>query len=323
MTPRDESRIREWSDRLTGEVNLRLILSRSDEAKNRELTGFCEGLTRIAPAVQLTQDKAEEDEPAPALEIASTLRYQSIPLGLELPPFLDALAGRAMAASESVQADLEKIPAPVYFKLYVAQTCPHCPLVVRQLAPLALAGDTVHVTVIDGGLFTEAAESDGIQAVPTLILEDDRRWTGSLKLEEILDVVVNRDPAEMSGATMERIIKEGKADRLARLMLAKEEIFPPLFDILTHEKWHVRLGAMVVVETLADENPGLAERLIPPLWKRYKKAENQIKGDILYMLGTAGNAGTLPLLQEALAESDSDEVKEAASEAMETITERI
>ncbi|MFW5640773.1 MAG: thioredoxin family protein, partial [Thermodesulfobacteriota bacterium] len=186
MTPRDESRIREWSDRLPGEVTLRLVLSRSDEAKNHELTGFCDALTRIAPAIHLKKEKAEADDPAPALEIAPTLRYQAVPLGLELPPFLDALAGTSMGTSDSLQADLEKIPAPVYFKLYVAQTCPHCPLVVRQLAPLALAGDTLHLTVIDGGLFTETAEADGIQAVPTLILDDDRRWTGSLKPEEIL-----------------------------------------------------------------------------------------------------------------------------------------
>ena len=323
MTPRDENRIREWSDRLTGEVNLRLVLSRSDEAKNHELTGFCDALTRIAPAIQLKKDKAEADDPAPALEIAPTLRYQAVPLGLELPPFLDALAGTSMAPAGSLQADLEKIPAPVYFKLYVAQTCPHCPLVVRQLAPLALAGDTVHLTIIDGGLFTETAEADGIQAVPTLILDDERRWTGSLKPEEIMDVVVNRDPAEMSRATMERIIKEGKADRLARLMLEKGEVFPPLFDILTHEKWHVRLGAMVVVETLADEDPKLADRLIPPLWGRYRTADASVKGDILFVLGAAGNADTIPLLKEAMDKADADEVKEAASEAVEAISERI
>jgi hypothetical protein len=323
MTPRDESRIREWNDRLPGEVTLRLVLSRSDEARNHELTGFCDALSRITPAVQLKKDKAEADDPAPALEIAPTLRYQAAPLGLELPPFLDALAGTSMTTSHSMQAELEKIPAPVYFKLYVAQTCPHCPLVVRQLAPLALAGDTLHLTVIDGGLFTEAAEADGIQVVPTLILDDDRRWTGSLKPEEILDVVVNRDPAEMSRATMERIIKEGKADRLARLMLEKGEIFPPLFDILTHEKWHVRLGAMVVVEALADEDPKLADRLIPPLWDRYKTADTSIKGDILYVLGTAGSADTIPLLQEAMDRADAEEVEEAASEALEAISDRI
>lgn len=323
MTPRDESRIREWSDRLPEDVTLRLILSRTDEAKNAELTGFCDALARIAPAVRIRQDKAEEDEPAPAMEIAPTLRYQSIPLGLELPPFLDALGRMNMEASESTLADLEKIPAPVYFKLYVAQACPYCPLVVRRLAPLTLAGDTVHITVIDGGLFTETAEADQVQAVPTLILEDDRRWTGALQLEEILDAVVNRNPAEMSGATMERIIKEGKADRLTRLMLEKVEIFPPLYDILTHDKWHVRLGAMVVVETLAEEDPVLAARMVAPLWERFKTAADPVQGDILYILGITGKADALPLLREVMVSTHSEEVKEAAAEAVEAISERI
>jgi len=109
MTPRDESRIREWNDRLPGEVTLRLVLSRSDEARNHELTGFCDALSRITPAVQLKKDKAEADDPAPALEIAPTLRYQAVPLGLELPPFLDALAGTSMTTSHSIQADRKSV----------------------------------------------------------------------------------------------------------------------------------------------------------------------------------------------------------------------
>ena len=191
------------------------------------------------------------------------------------------------------------------------------------MAPLALAGDTVHLNVVDGGLFTEEAEADRIQAVPTLILDDGRRWTGSVEFEEVLDAVVHRDPSEMSQATMERIIKEGKADQLTRLMLEKGEIFPPLFDILTHEKWHVRLGAMVVVETLTDEDPTLAGRLVPPLRKRFREAEDGVKGDILYILGISGDADTLAFLKTACAEAESDEIKEAASEAIETISERI
>ena len=65
---------------------------------------------------------------------------------------------------------------------------------VEDLAPLALASDLVTLTVIDGLLFPEMAEPNGVKSAPTLLLDDRVRWSGRTPLSEILDVMLNQDP---------------------------------------------------------------------------------------------------------------------------------
>ncbi len=318
MTSRDENRIIEWNERRPETAEIRLI--RTGDSRSDELAGFCEELARLAPTVQIRREKADGED-HPAIEVAPGLRYQAVPLGLELPPFLDALGRNIPAVSEDVQTDLKAIPVPVDFRLYVAQTCPHCPQIIRQLLPVILAGDRINLTIVDGSLFTDMAEADRIQAVPTLIMDDGTRWTGSLKLAEILDVVVRRDPKSLSSASMERIIKEGKAADLAGMMIDAGDIFPAFVDLLTHEKWPVRLGAMVTVETLAEADHALAERLVSLLWERFPAAEDTVRGDLLYVIGEAGTPAETDRLRAVAGGDYPDEVREAAREAMENINQ--
>jgi HEAT repeat protein len=190
---------------------------------------------------------------------------------------------------------------------------------VRQLIPLPMTDENLQLTIIDGTLFPEMAQTFRIRAVPTILLDQQFRWTGSVTLEELIDTINTRDPASLRPASLESIIKEGGAGRLAAMMLEAEKLFPAFYDVLTHQRWPIRLGAMVVIEEIVAKNPVLAAEALNPLWDRFLEASVQIQGDILYLFGEIGDPRTVSWLETVLSGNFDREVKEAAREAAEKI----
>jgi HEAT repeat protein len=99
------------------------------------------------------------------------------------------------------------------------------------------------------------------------------------------------------------------------MILEAEKLFPAFYDVLTHDKWPIRLGAMVVIEEIVAKNRDLAADALSPLWDRFHGASVQIQGDILYVLGEIGDPRSVPWLRTVLSGSFDREVKEAAREA--------
>ena len=124
----------------------------------------------------------------------------------------------------------------------------------------------------------------------------------------------------MGAASLESILKDGQAGHLAAMMLDTHEIFPAFYDLLIHDKWPVRLGAMVVIEEIAGKDPALASAAVDPLWEQFDHVSDQIRGDILYLFGEVGDAKAVPWLQGVIAGEYDDEVIEAAREALDKIS---
>jgi hypothetical protein len=293
----------------------------TEDERSKQFGEFCDHLTRLAPMVRVVREEGEPNE-VPAIQIRPGLGYHAIPLGTELEPFLEALVvcdEKSYRVPVSIRTDIEKLDLPAMLKLYVSQQCPFCPNTVRQLVPLTTASELIQLAIIDCTLFPEMAKSKRIQSVPTLLLDEQLRWTGALQLEELLEMMTNRDPSRLSPSSLERIIKEGNASQVTEMMLDKESIFPAFIDLLTHEKLFVRLGAMAIIEEIADRRSDVAAQVIEPLWDRFHQAGNQVKGDIVYVLGQSGNDRIVPRLEAILREPHHPEVKEAAKEALEEI----
>jgi hypothetical protein len=90
-------------------------------------------------------------------------------------------------------------------------------------------------------------------------------------------------------------------------------------DLLVHPKWPVRLGAMVALETIAEENPALAQKTMLPLWDRFDAVDDKVKGDILYLVGEIDNGVSIERIQDVLNKrlNYDAEIIEAAEEALE------
>jgi hypothetical protein len=78
----------------------------------------------------------------------------------------------------------------------------------------------------------------------------------------------------------------------------------------------LHLGAMAVMETLAETHPRLAGGVLPPLWERFGAAQTAVKGDILYLIGEVGDGRWEPVLAVIAGSPGDGEVRAAAAEAL-------
>lgn len=322
MTPQEKKLIAKLNSELSDGIQISLTLAQDD--RSEKLSKFCENLSNLAPKISILRNKAENDD-APSIQVGKRLRFHAVPLGTELEPFLEALTTldkNSIQIAGQIQDRLDKIKMPAELKVFVAQQCPFCPVTIRRLFPLCIASEYIQITIIDCSLFPEIAEMNGIRSVPTIVLDEGFRWTGSTRLEEVVEVISNRDPVKLSSSSIERIIKEGNAAQIATMMLDKEMIFPAFVELTAHEKWPVRLGAMVVLEYITEKNRELAAQVISPLWKLFHDVDDPVKGDIVHIFGETGDYGIIPKLRMILHDSYNNEVKSAAKEAIDKIEQR-
>lgn len=323
MTPHEKRQILSLKDSLSTNVRIGLLVT--EHEKSGLIEEFCDELSQLVPRIRIEKEDGHPDE-IPTIKIHDGLWYQAIPAGTELPPFIK---GIKMLDSAQPQIDddindrLAIIDLPTSLIIYVAPQCKFCPEAMWQLLPLPTLNSNIRLTVIDATHFPELSEKENIQSVPTLILEGQFRWAGSIQINEIIDVMANRDVSMLGPASLEMLITQGKAGELAEMMLAKEQIFPAFYEVLTHPKWPVRLGAMVVMEALIEGNLDLATRMLIPLWDRFNTVDSRVKGDLLYVFGQMEQKDLVPKLQAIIDGSYDPEVQEAAQEALDKINSKV
>jgi len=319
LTSKEETLIASWQETLSCDIPITCRVSRDE--RSDVFRSFCEALSHLAPAVSVTYDK-DDGEDLPGIEVRERLVYHAVPHGLELAPFLDLLSGMISAPlplPEAVVSRLEQLHTPSPLTLFISPECPFCPQSVKDLVLLPLTNPWIGLKIVDGTLFPELAEASDVQATPTLVYDGRVRWTGHVPVEEIMEVVLNQDPSLLSATAMEGLLGEGKADFLAEMMIEEGRLFPALYELLTHDKWPVRLGAMVAMEEIVEHDPNLARDAVPVLLERFSGLNETVQGDVLYILGQAGNRDILPWLKTVLSGPSGADVKEAAKEAMDAI----
>jgi hypothetical protein len=312
----EKKQLLKLNDALSQEITIGLV--ESGHAHSQVFHEFCDGLTQLASKIIIAREDGSSQQP-PQILIGSSLKYQALPTGLEMPPFIEALAALdsgPLQVTESIKSRLKENNLPATLTAFIAPQCTFCPKVVSQLIPLSMVESGVQLIVIDGTLFPEAAQTHKIQSVPTILIDDQFRWTGSVPIDELIDAVSTRNPALLGAASLESILKDGQAGHLAAMMLDAQKIFPAFYELLTHEKWPVRLGAMVVMEEIAEKNPAMSSEAISPLWNRFNRVSDQTKGDILYLFGEIADRRAVSWLEEVTAGEFDLEVKEAAREAL-------
>ncbi|MCG8617777.1 MAG: thioredoxin family protein [Desulfobacterales bacterium] len=276
----------------------------------------------LNPGISWKKDPEDLAE-IPGFRLRENITYSALPLERELIPFLSGLTSiAAPSVSEDVQTMLDRLELPCELTLYIALQCPHCPGMVNTLIPLAAACDKIRLHIIDGSLFREQAEADRVMAAPCLILDNDFRWTGSVPETEILSMVLNRDPSALGTGTLKNILEEGNADWITDRMMASNQIFEGFIGLLLHETWSVRLGAMVVVESLAERAPDLGLTLVPALIDVFEDQEIPVQGDILYALGEIGSLETMAWIRERKDGFTHADLSDAAEDAIEAIESR-
>lgn len=317
MQPQDEQLIRQWSF-AESESPPTIILAKEKSDIGDQMTQFCDQIKTLNPVIHIKKD-GDLSFPAPVLVVGQhhNIAYQAVPGGKILERFLEALQINAPNLDPRIDSQVQNLDLPVNLKLYVASQCPHCPQCLRQVQSIASANPLIRLRIINAELFSQAAQNDQIRSVPTLILDDQVRWSGEIHLEELLNQCIQRDPARLSPASLRQLIEVGDADRLAAMMITSEKLFPGLVELLVHPRWSVRLGAMVTAEYLTEEAPSLGLELCNLLWKRFDQLAPSVQGDVLQVLGQIPCDTTRDCLHSILSGKYNAEVITVAKEVLE------
>ena len=319
MQAHDENKLIQLNDHIKGRLILTLIESEHNISDG--LKAFCDNLSSVVPKVKIIREY-EEDGGLPGIQLRNGITFHLIPQDSKLDPFIEALLPAEdplRDLPDGIRSMVSHIKLPAHLQVFIAPQCRFCPAVVRSLTRVAAATELVYLTIIDGTLFPGLTRQLKIKAVPTILLDERFRWTGSVPLRELLDVMIHRDAGSLSPAVMERLVSEGNAVKLAEMMLDAGKIFPSLINLLTHDAMSIRLGAMVAVEVIDEKNHDLAMQVVGPLRKNLAGLTDSVKGDVIYLFGELEAENTISDVKKILAESNAGEVKEAASEALEKL----
>ncbi|WP_419662803.1 putative electron carrier protein related to thioredoxin [Desulfosarcina variabilis str. Montpellier] len=315
----EQARIRKWAEKMDHDVTLRYATA--DHPMDDTFKAFANQLTELAPCVHLKKD-GDALVRLPALFVGPHKTYQALPLNRELEPFLTALGDASAFADQlakGVREQLDRLEVPAMTKVYITPHCPFCPTVVSLLLGLAAASDRVRLSIIDGELFPDEAQKDRVSAAPTIILDDQFRWTGSVDANELVTMMLDRDPAGLGADALQGLIEDGDAQGVAQMMADNGTLFPAFFKLLTHPRWSVRLGAMVTFETLVELDPQLAAQVVDPIISCFGDVDDMVKGDLLHVVGESGNPAAMPFLKSVASDAEDEEVRDAAIEAIEKL----
>lgn len=321
----DRQVIQAWDKNQNTQQTLWLRADRQGE--RNDFTRFCREFCSLASSVRIEtrEDRFPKGHDLPGLVLKDNILYSAIPLERELPPFLEGLSlirSGKPAPFKDISNALDRIPAPCDLTLYIFRQCPHCPGVVTALLPLAVFSKKVHLTIVDGSLFPEMVQENRILSAPCLVMDNEFRWTGAVPVPELIDMMIRRDPSKISADSLRKIIEEGNAQWIADKMVEADAIFPSFMELLIHDTWSVRLGAMVVMESLGQNHPGLAEKVCPLLMDAFFEKEIPVQGDILYALGQAGGPDTRDWLVRTMTGIDHPDLIEAGKDALADLESR-
>jgi thioredoxin family protein len=312
--------IRKWNEGLTHGVTLRLI--RTDGSQSTAIERFITDFSELAPGIVVEEEKGKHGD-LPGIYIRESWRLHFVPEGTEFDPFLDLLSAIDTGTADirdDIREILEKHSGEVPLTLFLSTQCHNCPAVMRQIAPLPLVNPAIRIRVIDGLLFADLASEHRIKAVPSLIGEGGIRWTGQIRLEEVIKALVSRDKERFDKETIERMITEGDAASLADMMIEAGRVFPAFPDVLAHELFSIRLGAMVIMEDLGERAPDLARTALEPLWQKMPGSDEAVQGDIIYLVGEIGDSHWVPRLEAFLRVGLSPDLEDALQDALDALT---
>lgn len=317
----DEARLTAWANKQAHTHTLFLSDTRHPEQPAFE--AFASDLAQAAPCIQI--ESSGRKTQLPTFFVADNIGFSALPMERELAPFLETLScrtGPIPPLADDLALLLEQMNHPCRLSLFITLECPHCPHMVRTLISMAIRSRQIVLEIIDGSLFPETAREHNVMSAPCLIVDQDFRWTGQADPKEILTLIIERNLSRHSVDTLRQLLEQGNAAWICRQIIQAGAVFENFPALLLHPVWSVRLGALVVVEALAQEAPELAAHLCPPLIQAFDGMDVSVQGDLLYALGEAGNPDTCSWIIKMMPRLAHPDLVDAARDALTAIAKR-
>ena len=309
--------ITQWIQTLSEPVTFEYISAGKSE-QNDQMATFSQWVCDNSNGMVTCKTSKGEDN-IPAFVTESGIRFHALPGSKQLPLFLAALNRSAPPLTGQSLTMAETLTLPVVLDLFVAESCPFCPQITAQLIALAQASNLVSLRIFDGTFFPETAAQKKVMSAPTLIYDNQLRWSGQFELAAAMEMMVGRPPEELSADALRGMLEEGEASRVAAMVARAGCPFQGLNTLLSHEKWSVRLGAMVVMEELSETHPDIVSETAALLLDAAGNMDPSTLGDVVYIAGLSKDPVHVGRLEALKAISESEDLSEAIDEALEEI----
>ena len=270
------------------------------------------------------REEAGDDSWLPRLSFKtrskSSVHYHFIPEGPEIAVFRESLW--AAASQEDYEgADANEAGQPGADRemlLFVSTHCPNCPHAVRTVHGLTRRLAKLDVHLFEAMLHTDLAEKHNVQSVPTLLIDRELRYVGTLEEEKLYPLLSSADPEPFLHEKIRKQIKEGGSALEAAEWIAQGGDPSFLAKDLGESTFEERIALLVALEEALETDPRCLDRIVAPLLPYLEAEHASVRGDIADLLGKIGDPQALPALKKLLEDPDPN-VVEAAEEAVETL----
>lgn len=308
---------------------IKLVLINSQHTEMfLQMEAFCQDIQRELPEIELSV-KEEQLVAYPAVKVTDkeervNLYYLGLPEKREWFPFFNALKNIATGAIMLEEEALKKVKSlstPIEIKVFVTSNCAFCPLVVDLTNQLAVANSLLRVFIIDGNYHPDLVKRYKVTASPTVIIDEDYFLVGTEAREKLVRWLEKASQKIYDASVLKSLLKQARAERVVELCLNDEQYIHSLLVLLQDKELFSRIGAMRVLEELAEKSPKLIEKATSRIISMLDTNESRDKGDFLFLLGLIGSPEVISVIEKK-AQGETAEIKEIALEAIENIKER-
>ncbi len=198
---------------------------------------------------------------------------------------------------------------------FVAPICPNCKATVDSINTLARKYAIEH-HVVDATMFHDFAEKHGVMSVPTAFI-GKMRFVGALTLSKAEKLIRDAINGDYRDYLVEKLMKGEIED--VKAIVVEEKLGELLGELMGHEEFMVRLGAMATAEALEGEEE-VVEGVKKAVRKLLTHEDARIREDAAMMLGMLGSEEDVRELENLI--SEGGRVADSAREAVEEIRRR-
>lgn len=233
----------------------------------------------------------------------SEIYFHAVPKQNELQSFIHAI---------KIVAEGVKEGSEVRIITFVTPTCPNCRATVDSINTLAQKFAIEHHTV-DATMFPDFAEKYGVMSAPTTFI-GKMKVVGAISLSKAEKYIRDAINGDYRDYLAEKLASGEMGD--VKTLVVGEGLGELLGELMGHEEFMVRLGAMATAEALKGEG-GVVEGVKKAVRKLLKHEDARIREDAAMMLGMLGGEEDLEVLENLI--SEGGRVADSAREAVEEI----
>ncbi len=307
------------------EDHVTLIVVRDSSDLSKDFEEFVEIISNLSEKIDVAFEKRELlAYPGIVLKKGDqeNIVYHTLPVKLEFEPFIKTIVrlskGETNLSKENLTR-INKIEGEII--TFVAQFCPHCAKVVEKVNGIAIANPSIKSYIIDVSLFPEFAQKYEVMSAPTVLINKKIKLVGDIPENELVEWLIKSN-TDYRLDYFVKLLNDGRIDEVEAILVENPEDIEVLGEVLKRSEIMAKVGAMVLLERLFKKKPESVERVKLKIRELLYDSNSNVKQDAALILGKIGDSSDIPFLEKLL-ESENEEVKDAAKEAIEEIESRI